>query len=183
MRARNSSRSYGAIAMALHWAVFVFVLGAWMSGQFGAELPRGARETGLFVHISLGLAILGFVMARLAWRAADPVPAPVDSPLGLWGERAGQAVHYMLYALLIAVPIAGIVVQFAKGHALRIFGLFEIVSPWTADRAFGRDTREVHDLLANGTMTLIGLHAAAALVHHYIFRDRALLRMLPCSRS
>ena len=183
MRARNSSQSYGAIAIALHWAVFALVLGSWLSGQFGAELPRAARETSLFVHISSGLGVLGLMMVRLFWRAADPVPAPVESPLGLWGERAGQAVHYMLYALLIAVPVAGIVVQFAKGHALPMLGLFEIASPWTDDRAFARDTKAVHELLANGTIILIGLHSAAALVHHYIFHDGTLLRMLPGSRS
>lgn len=184
MRARNTSQDYGAIAMALHWAVVVLVLGAWLLGQFGEQLPRGAaRETGLFVHISLGLAILAFVMVRLCWRSSNPVPAPVESPLGLWGERAGQAVHYMIYALLIAVPIAGILVQFAKGHALPVFGLFEIASPWTGDRAFARDVKEAHELLANGMMILIGLHAAAALVHHYIFHDRTLVRMLPGSRS
>jgi cytochrome b561 len=64
---------YGAIAMTLHWAVVVLVLGSWFSGQFGDELPRGApRDTGLFVHISLGIAIVGFVLARLFWRLAGP---------------------------------------------------------------------------------------------------------------
>ena len=184
MRVRNSSQGYGAIAMALHWIVVVLVLGTWLTGQFGDELPRGAaRETGLFVHMSLGLAIVAFVVARLFWRVADPPPAPEASAFGVWGERAGKAVHYLIYALLIAVPVAGIVVQFARGHALPVFGLFEIASPWAADRAFAHDVKEIHEVLANGIMALIGLHAAAALVHHYIFHDRTLLRMLPGSRS
>ena len=184
MRVRNSSQGYGAIAIALHWIVVVLVLGAWLTGQFGDELPRGAaRETGLFVHMSLGLAIVAFVVARLFWRVADPPPAPEASAFGVWGERAGKAVHYLIYALLIAVPVAGIVVQFARGHALPVFGLFEIASPWAADRAFAHDVKEIHEVLANGIMALIGLHAAAALTHHYIFQDRTLLRMLPGSRS
>ena len=182
MRIRNSSQGYGAIAMALHWIVVALVLGAWLLGQFGDELPRGAlRETGLFVHISAGLAIVAFVMARLFWRIADPPPAPEESALGVWGERVGKAVHYLIYVLLIAVPVAGIVVQFAGGHALPVFGLFEIASPWTADRTFAHNVKEVHEVLANGIMVLIGLHAAAALAHHYILHDRTLLRMLPRS--
>ena len=56
----------GAIAMALHWAVVLLVFGAWLIGQFGDELPKGpARDAGLFVHMSLGLAIIAFVIARL----------------------------------------------------------------------------------------------------------------------
>lgn len=170
--------------MAFHWVVVVLVLGSWLSGQFGGDLPRGgAREAGLSVHLSLGVAILGLVMARLFWRVADPPPAPVRSALGRWGDRAGHFVHYLLYALLIAVPLAGIVLQFARGEALPIFGVLEIASPWTADRAFARDVKQVHNLLANAMMIVIGLHAVAALVHHYIFHDRTLLRMLPRLRS
>jgi cytochrome b561 len=66
MQARNSSQGYGAIAMALHWTVVVLVLGAWLIGQLGDKLPRGTpREIGLFVHMSLGLAVIAFVIARL----------------------------------------------------------------------------------------------------------------------
>ncbi len=184
MRVRNSSQGYGAIAMALHWAVVVLVLGAWLSGQFGGELPRGAaRDAGLFAHMSLGLAVIAFVIARLFWRLSDPPPAPEQSPLGSWGEWASKAAHYLIYVALISVPIAGIVLQFARGHALPIFGLFEIASPWPADRTFAHDVKEVHEMLANVMLALIGLHAAAALVHHYVFRDRTLLRMLPVIRS
>ena len=184
MRVRNSAQAYGAIAMALHWAVVVLVFGAWLTGQFGEELPRGvAREAGLFAHMSLGLAIIGLVVVRVFWRLSDPPPPPERSPLGPWSEWAGKAVHYLIYVALIAVPIAGIVLQFARGHALPIFGLFEIASPWPGDRAFAHDIKEVHEVLANGMLALIGLHAAAALVHHYVFRDRTLLRMLPVTRS
>ena len=184
MRVRNSPQGYGAIAMALHWVVVVLVVGAWLTGQFGDEVPRGAaREAGLFAHVSLGLAVVVFVIARLFWRLSDPPPALEPSPLGAWGGRASQAMHYLIYVALIAVPIAGIVVQFARGHALPIFGLFEIASPWSADRAFAHDAKEVHEVVANVMLTLIGLHAAAALAHHYVFRDRTLLRMLPVTRS
>jgi cytochrome b561 len=132
--------------MALHWVVVVLVVGAWLTGQFGDEVPRGAaREAGLFAHVSLGLAVVVFVIARLFWRLSDPPPALEPSPLGAWGGRASQAMHYLIYVALIAVPIAGIVVQFARGHALPIFGLFEIASPWSADRAFAHDAKEVHE--------------------------------------
>lgn len=158
MRVRNSTQDYGAIAMALHWAVVVLVLGAWLIGQFGDELPRGAiPDSGLFVHMSLGLAIIGLVIARLFWRLSDPPPPPEKSPLGAWGEWASKAIHYLIYVVLIAVPIAGIVVQFARGHALPIFGLLEIASPWPADHVFAHDIKEVHEILANGMLALIGL--------------------------
>jgi cytochrome b561 len=86
-----------------------------------------------------------------------------------------------MYLLLALVPIAGIVTQFARGDAVSIFGLYEIASPWVKDRAFARSVTEVHEILANALVILAGLHAVAALVHHWILRDRTLARMLPGS--
>lgn len=183
MRVRNTSEGYGAVALTLHWAVVVLVVFGWLTGEFGDVLPRGPqREAGELVHIFLGLAILVLVAARLAWRMTDP-PPPEQTALGRWSELAARATHYVLYALLVAVPIAGIVVQFARGHGLPVFGLFEIASPWVADRSFAHDVKELHEALANALLILVGLHAAAALVHHYILHDRTLLRMLPWARS
>jgi cytochrome b561 len=183
MRLRNSSDSYGAVPQALHWAVAALVLLAWLLGTFGDVLPRGtARAAGLFVHMSAGLAIITLVLVRLAWRLGDPPPPPEKTSLGEWAERTSQIIHYALYAFLVAIPIVGIVLQFARGDVLPIFGLFHIASPWPADRGFARTVKEIHALLANGIMILAGVHAAAALAHHWIFRDRTLLRMLPGTR-
>ena len=88
----------------------------------------------------------------------------------------------VLYALLVAVPVSGIVLQFARGDSLPLFGLAEIVSPWTRDRAFARSVKEIHEVTANALVILAAFHAAAALVHHWVLRDRTLLRMLPHSR-
>jgi len=183
MRIRNSSRNYGAVAIATHWIVVVLVLAGWATGQLGDALPRAAHESGLFVHISLGLAVFGFALARLSWRLADPPPAPEPTALGPWAGRMGELVHLSIYALLFTIPLFGILTQFARGYGLPVFGLFEIPSPWIGDRAFTREMKEMHEVLANGLMLLIGLHAAAALVHHYVLHDRTLLRMLPSARS
>lgn len=183
MRFRNSPDGYGAIPQTLHWLTVALVVLAWALGTFDDVLPKGAaRAAGLFVHISAGVAILAVLMARLLWRWADPPPPPEPTVLGVWLDWARQLAHYALYALLIAAPVAGIVVQFARGDALPLFGLFEIPSPWAADRAFARSVKEVHEFLANALMILACLHAAAALVHHWIFRDRTLVRMLPGSK-
>jgi cytochrome b561 len=93
----------------------------------------------------------------------------------------GRFAHYALYALLVGVSVAGIVVQFARGDALPLFGFSEIPSPWMANRSFARSVKEVHEVLANGLMVLALVHAAAALAHHWLFRDRTLVRMLPGS--
>jgi cytochrome b561 len=183
MRFRNSADSYGAIPQLLHWLTVGLVVLAWALGTFDDAFPKGAaRAAGLFVHISAGVAILVLLLVRLLWRLADPPPPAEPTVLGVWLDRAGQLAHYALYALLIAAPVAGIVLQFARGDSLPLFGLSEIPSPWIADRVFARSVKEVHEALANALVILACLHAAAALVHHWVFRDRTLKRMLPGSK-
>jgi cytochrome b561 len=87
--------------------------------------------------------------------------------------------HYVLYALLAAVPIAGIVTLFAGGDGLPLFGFGEIPSPGLKDEAFEHNAKEIHETLANALIILAMLHAGAALAHHFYFRDRTLKRMLP----
>jgi cytochrome b561 len=128
----------------------------WLLGTFGDDLPEGpTRAAGLFVHISAGLTVVAIVALRLLWRIGNPPPTPERTPLGDWADRAARFAHYALYALLIAVPITGIFVQFARGDALPIFGVFDIASPWSADRAFARSVKEFHELLANALVARV----------------------------
>lgn len=182
MRLRNSTTHYGAVALGFHWTTVALVIIAWALGSFDDVLPRGpARSTGLFVHISAGITILAMLVVRLAWRVGDPPPPAESTFLGVWADRAGRLAHIALYAMLIAVPVSGIMLQFARGNALPVFGLYEIASPWLADRPFARSVKEVHEVLANTLVMLAALHAGAALFHHWVLRDRTLLRMLPWS--
>jgi cytochrome b561 len=143
-------------------------------------LPKGvARDTGLFVHISAGLAVLMMVAARILWRVVDVMPSPEQTPFGPWLDHAGRLAHLAMYVLLIAVLAAGIVSLFARGQPLPLFGFGSISSPWRADRAFSHSATEVHEFLANALLAVMAVHAVAALAHHWLLRDRTLRRMLP----
>ena len=142
MRWRNSSKGYGAVPQLMHWMTVALVILAWFLGQFDDIFPKGpARAASLLVHISAGLTVFGILVLRLFWRLADPPPPIEHTLLGLWLDRAGQLTHYLLYALLIAAPISGIVLQFVRGDALPLFGFTEIASPWVGDRAFARTVK------------------------------------------
>ena len=90
--------------------------------------------------------------------------------------------HYVLYGLLIVVPDFG-ALQLAQGHSLPLFGLGEIPSPRLADKPFAHSLKEVHEILANLLVILAVFHMAAALVHHIVFGDNTLRRMLPRMRK
>lgn len=87
--------------------------------------------------------------------------------------------HLALYLLLGAVIIAGVMTEFSGEKALPLFGLYEIASPWVKDRDFRHFIKELHELFANSLMSLVLIHAVAALAHHYNLRDNILKGMLP----
>lgn len=180
MQLANTPLGYGAIAKALHWAVVILVGAGWALGTFDEELPRGTgRDLAFFIHVSAGLLVLALFLPRIVWRVVDAPPPPEPMPFGPWAERLAVAAHYALYALVLAVPLAGIAAQFARGEALPVLGFLTIASPMTAVRATARLVKEVHEVLANALLVLALLHVAAALFHHFVLRDRTLVRMLP----
>lgn len=187
MQIFNSPTRYGAVAQLFHWLAVGLVIVAWVLGVSDDLLPKGpARATGLYIHIAAGLLVIVLTIVRLLWRGADPSPAAEKTEFGersfaVWMDLGGKLAHVGLYVLLVAVPLVGIALQFARGDALPVFGLFDIASPWPADRAFARSLKGIHELLAHGLLALAGMHAAAALIHHWLFRDRTLTRMLPGS--
>lgn len=177
---RNDAQGYGSVAKTLHWLAAACVLVAWLIGVVGDDsFPKAWKGAILFTHISFGLLVLALLLGRLGWRLAGPAPPAIATPFEPWMGVAALAAHVMLYALLLMVPLSGIVLQFARGQAVPLFGLYEIATPWVRDRAFARSVKEVHELLAHALLILAMLHAVAALVHHHLLKDDTLRRMLP----
>jgi cytochrome b561 len=101
MQFRNSPSRYGIVAVALHWLTVVFVLVAWLLGTFHDALPRGAvRSTGLLIHTSAGLAVIGLMVLRLPWRLFDRPPPRDATRLGAWIGYAATLTQLALYVLL-----------------------------------------------------------------------------------
>lgn len=183
MQLANSKARYGAVPQAVHWLTAVFVLCGFLLGQFGDVFPKGApRDFSLLVHMTFGQCVVALLLVRLLWRQVNPPPPPEATPFGRLIEIAANASHFTLYALLLVVPLLGMIVQLKRGNALPIFGVWHVQSPWPVDRNLARSILWLHGFLADALLILAGLHASAALVHHWIWRDRTLSRMLPGAR-
>ncbi len=182
MQLLNSKTHYGALAQVIHWLTAIFVVAGWFLGTFIDDFSRPVHAAMLVVHMALGQCVIALLVVRLAWRFVDPPPPPEKTRFGRPQELAATLIHYLLYALLLTVPCLGIIVQLTRGNALPIFGVWDVLSPWHANRALARSVLKVHEYLANTLVALAGLHAAAALMHHWVLGDRTLVRMLPPKR-
>src|SRR5579864_10323 len=179
MQFANTTTRYGAVPQTLHWLTAIFVICGFLLGQFGDDLPKGdAQDIGLFIHMTLGQCVVVLLIARLAWRIANPPPPPEPTPFGLFVVWAAKVSHFTLYALLLVVPFLGVIVQLKRGHALPILGVWEVQSPWPADRDVAKTILGIHGWLADALLILAGVHAGAALVHHYVWRNLTLQPMM-----
>ncbi len=183
MHLKSTAQSYSAVTKILHWLMAILVVTCWMLGVLTNDaLKVSSRTVTLFVHIAVGLALLDVLVLRALWRAMSS-PPPAERPIfGIW-PRVGRLMHYLLYAMLLMVPVTGILLQFSVGKGLPLYGVAEIPSPLAFDATFAIIMTEVHELSAHSLMILAAIHALAVLVHHYVFRDRTLVRMLPRSNG
>jgi cytochrome b561 len=129
------------------------------------------------LHYLLGLFVFVLVWFRLALRLAGHVP-PILPALPGWQETVAKALHGILYAVMIGLPVLGWLALSAKGKPVHLF-VFDLAFPIEPDDALARQFKQLHETIAKVGYAAIGLHAAAALFHHYVKRDSTLTRMLP----
>ena len=128
-------------------------------------------------HFRLGLTVFALVLVRLPLRLALHAP-PITPALPAWQDHLAHAMHWALYGFLLVMPLLGWLTLSAKGQPIPFFGL-ELPALIGPDKATAKNLEDIHELIGNVGYALIGLHAAAALWHHYVTRDDTLERMLP----
>ncbi|RZI75634.1 MAG: cytochrome b [Variovorax sp.] len=180
----NSDTRYSAPLIGLHWLMLALLAAVYACMELRGLAPRGSdlRAALKSLHFLLGLSVLALVVVRLAirWNAG---PAPrILPPRPVWQDLLARLVHPMLYAFMIATPILGWLTLGVEGKPIVLFGL-HVPSLLGPDKALSERLQDVHEALATAGYFLIGLHAAAALIHHYVVRDNTLLRMLPLRSS
>jgi cytochrome b561 len=167
---------YDGVSILLHWLTAGLVVILWTLGQTIDFFPRGAPKIDArSVHIVLG-ATLGIVLlVRVLWRASAGRRLPL-ADRGWLGVTA-KVVHYGLYVLVAVTVALGIFNAWQRGDVL--FNVYRIPQLIPGDRVLRRALGELHGDCADIVLIVAGLHAAAALAHHYLLRDRVLRRMLP----
>lgn len=167
--------AYHPVARILHWLVALLVLVVWPVGFVIEFVKDDAKPAFYLVHESFGFIILWVMLARLALRLIrTPPPRP---PMPIWQKRLAGTVHWLLYAALIAQPIAGFLATNAFGFPLDWFGLVTVWSP-IGKSDLAPTLMSVHVFLGWSILVLFCLHLGGVLQHHILLRDRTLHRML-----
>jgi cytochrome b561 len=174
---RSTSSRYGAGAQAFHWLTVMLVLAAYVLSKGDPDSLYSAAADGLRrIHEMLGVLVFIVVVLRLLWRLIDNTPA--KQPMPRWMAAAAKLVRFALYALLIAIPATAVLGTWLEGIPVTLPG-FDIAPQIAKAHGLGQLIMEIHTTLGNAILWVAGVHAAAALFHHFYLRDEVFQSMAP----
>ena len=179
MQAANSETRWGWVAIALHWLVALVIIGLFALGFWMVDLTYydDWYRQGPHIHRSIGILLLAAMLFRVVWRLVSTPPKPLltHSRLEVIGAKVG---HLVLYLLIFIAMVSGYLISTADGSAISVFGWFEVPSLTGRIKGMEDIAGSVHYWATWALVVLAGLHALAALKHHFIDRDDTLRRML-----
>jgi cytochrome b561 len=179
MNLKNSTLRYGSLSIGIHWLMLLLFVAVYGTIELRELFEKGSdpREALKTWHFMLGMLVFALVWLRLAARLSGPTPAIVPEPPGLQ-QLSSKLLHLALYLLMIGMPLTGWLMLSAAGKPIPFFGL-ELPALISENKDLGKQIKEVHEFVGTTGYYLIGLHAVAALYHHYLRHDNTLTRMLP----
>jgi len=176
---RNTASRYGSLSIGLHWLMLLLIAAVYACIELRGNFPKGSdlREGLKTWHFMLGLSVLVLAFVRVAVHFIGTVPRIEPDP-PKWQSLFAKLMHVALYALMFGMPLLGWLTLSAEGKLVPFFGL-QLPSLVGESKSVAGWAKEFHETGGTVGYFLIGLHAAAALFHHYVVRDNTLRRMLP----
>lgn len=194
----NSATRYTKTAVALHWLIAISIFGMFALGWYMSGLPKEAPkqmaydlfDLGLYtwqladeasprtfyfnLHKSLGVTIFALIAIRILWRLTHRPPSLL-STYQAWERKLATATHHLLYLLMVALPVSGVIMATYSKYGIKWFGVPFIKG---LDNNPMREVfKEVHEVIGLIILVMIILHIAGALKHKFIDKDDTLKRM------
>lgn len=181
---KDSRSGYGLLSILIHWISALLILFLFGLGIYMVDLTYydDWYHKGPELHVSLGLVVLLLMLVRIVWRFVNPTP--VDLAAKPAQNLAAKLVKAGLYCFIFVVLVSGYLITTAEGQPASMFNLVKFpvlieLSSSNVDLA-----GELHEYMAWGIIALVVLHVLGALMHHFVMRDKTLVRMIkPVKKS
>jgi cytochrome b561 len=169
--------SYNAVTRWVHWLTALLVVATFILGPEDLdEAENLSGDWSVQVHETLGLIVFGLSVFRIVWMFFGQPRLHI--PMSTIMSISAKTLQVALYFLLLAVPLTAVFGVWLDGDALNLIGNSTIIAPFAAMENAGELLLDLHPVLADVLIWLAGVHAAAALFHHYILKDTVLKSMM-----
>ncbi|MCW8928957.1 MAG: cytochrome b [Gammaproteobacteria bacterium] len=181
MLLKNTRTRYGIITILLHWIMAILIIGLFFLGQYMVDLDYydSWYQLAPWWHKGFGFVVFIFLLIRFFWRIINIKPDPLlNEQKDRILQTIAEIVHKIFYILLVIICLSGYFISTAKGVSIEIFGWFNFPSIMTLTETQAELTAKVHEISTQILIALVLVHALAALKHHFINRDKTLVRIL-----
>jgi cytochrome b561 len=182
---------YTLVAITLHWLLAVLLISMVFFGWYMEDLRESLLAGGSVTlqevqfaynaHKTTGLFVLALSLVRLAWRLTHKTPGLPDH-MPDWEKLAAKGTHWAFYAIMIGMPIGGLIAASATPFPSLLFNNPDLVIPKLPvpqTEEFAELSGSAHSAGGWAILGLVTLHIAAALKHQFIDKNGLLARMLP----
>lgn len=180
-------QGYGRGAQAFHWVSVALLMVLAPLGLYASWIGDGPLRSYLLDswHKPLGLTVIVLTLARLVWKATKPTVMPTPG-LARWETALSRVTHWGLYAMLLAMPLSGLLMSQGAGRPTSYFGLFELPQLLWVDPTLGpreqyyyKLGKWLHESVVEwGLYLIVALHVTGAVKHRFIDGDRTFLRRM-----
>lgn len=168
---------YNAVTRWVHWLTAILVVATFILGP--EDLDESENLVGdwsVQLHETLGLVVFGLSVFRIVWMLF--FQPRLHIPMSAIMSMSAKTLQATLYLLLLAVPFTAVFGMWLNGDALNLLGNTTIMAPFATIKHSSALLLDLHAIFADLLMWLAGVHAGAALFHHYILKDTVLKSMM-----
>ena len=198
VKAVKTFSQYNNISIFLHWLIAAGIVFMFILGWFMDTVPKDAAKSstfdlfnmGLYVwelskevsprsfyfnlHKSVGISLFALIILRILWRLTHKPPALLDS-MKTWEKKLATGAHHGLYFLMVATPLAGIIMSISSKYGIHWFGI-KLVGG--IDNKASRELfYEFHEIFGLLILLILFFHIAGAFKHALVDKDGTLRRI------
>ena len=198
VKAAKTFSQYNNISIFLHWLIAAGIVFMFILGWFMDTVPKDAAKSstfdlfnmGLYVwelskevsprsfyfnlHKSVGISLFALIILRILWRLTHKPPALLDS-MKTWEKKLATGAHHGLYFLMVATPLAGIIMSISSKYGIHWFGI-KLVGG--IDNKASRELfYEFHEIFGLLILLILFFHIAGAFKHALVDKDGTIRRM------
>jgi cytochrome b561 len=156
---------YSKSMRVLHWLSAILILALITSGAVMVDQEAGDFKWQLYAnHKSLGITIFVLFFIRAIVRIFSIVPKFPKELSSFWSVSA-KAGHFLLYLLMLVVPLCGIAMNLFGGYPLSYFGAPLKFLTMAKDAGYAQIFNELHGNFAWALAAIVGLHVLGAIKH------------------
>ena len=179
MQWTNTKTQWGGVAQLFHWGMFLLLIGQYSLAYTMTNMAASPTKFALYGwHKQIGVTLFLLVFIRLWWREHSKLPQNIDTA-PRWTQVLSKLNIWILYFLLFAFPLSGLLMTILGGYPVNYFNLFTIPALMQGPNEAAKILLTLHISFSYALYVFVGLHVSGGLFHHFYLKDKVLRGMLP----